>query len=379
MLGSFVYIASDPRPVFNSSNRILPNNSRCGTHLPLLVPFIFNHFQESILQLLSFHIHAGMGGTLTSPIFPFKRSTSNGLQTYPFSFHTLAHSLARSKTQLICFQAIAHSLPKTPGVGGYRSSLYSPFPPPRTHSYLFPFNLQLSIEDPDLVGTVNLFSAVSHGTRVTASFFAERSTPLLADSLRTLGGGSHGFIHVAGGLFAGIALALVAMLKILKIILENFRASLAQAFSGGFVQLGFCLLFGRAIRMLPELHDRSVSAPIALALPVALSLHLLVQRINQEVVRPQDEYNPCGPQNHKPLEHGAETPSPNLILADFLFPQAAPPSHGVHEYLGCASADAALASAWAARADNCLTIYWPFCQFPPPHPRGNLKLSQFPR
>jgi hypothetical protein len=144
MLGSFVYIASDPRPVFNSSNRILPNNSRCGTHLPLLVPFIFNHFQESILQLLSFHIHAGMGGTLTSPIFPFKRSTSNGLQTYLFSFHTLAHSLARSKTQLICFQAIAHSLPKTPGVGVSQHSL-------------FPVSSAANL-------TV---SAVFHGTRVT--------------------------------------------------------------------------------------------------------------------------------------------------------------------------------------------------------------------
>jgi hypothetical protein len=202
---------------------------------------------------------------------------------------------------------------------------------------------------------------------------------LLADRLLVKGRGSHGFIHIAGGLFAGIALALVAMLKILKVILEDFRARLAQAFSGGFVQLGFGLLLGRAVRMLPELHDRSISAPIVLALPVALSLHLLVQRINQEVVRPQDEYNPGGPQNHKPLEHGAETPSPKFILADFLFPQAASPSNGVHEYLGSVSADAALASAWAARADNCLTIYWPSCQFLHPQPGGNLKLSQSPR
>jgi hypothetical protein len=199
---------------------------------------------------------------------------------------------------------------------------------------------------------------------------------LLTSRLLASGGGSHGFIHIAGGLFAGITLALIAMLEVLKIILKDFRASLAQAFSAGIVQLGLGLLLGRAVRMLPELHDRSVGAPIVLALPVALSLYLLVQRINQEVVRPQDEYDSYGPQNHEPLEHGAETPSPNLILSDFLFPQAASPSNGVHEYLGCVSADAALASTWAARADNSLTVYWPSCQFLQPQPAGNLKLSQ---
>jgi hypothetical protein len=81
-------------------------------------PFFSYTYGNPILQPVSFHIHAGMGDTLTSPIFPFKRSTSNGLQTYPFSFHTLAHSLARSKTQLICFQAIAHSLPQNTRGGG---------------------------------------------------------------------------------------------------------------------------------------------------------------------------------------------------------------------------------------------------------------------
>jgi hypothetical protein len=146
MLGSFVYIASDPRPVFNSSNRILPNNSRCGTHLPLLVPFIFNHFQESILQLLSFHIHAGMGGTLTPPIFPSKRSTSNDLQTYPLSFHTLAHSLARSKNSTHLFSSnCALFTPKHRGWG--ITAFFIPrFLRCEPHSY--PFNLQLSIVNP---------------------------------------------------------------------------------------------------------------------------------------------------------------------------------------------------------------------------------------
>src|SRR6266581_1251313 len=53
---------------------------------------------------------------------------------------------------------------------------------------------------------------------------------LLTDRLLTPSGGSHGFIHVAAGLFAGITLSLITALKILKIILENFCARLAQAF-----------------------------------------------------------------------------------------------------------------------------------------------------
>ena len=151
--------------------------------------------------------------------------------------------------------------------------------------------------------------------------------------LLTPGGGSHGEIHIAGGLFAGITLALVATLKILKIVLENFCTSHAQAFSGGLVQRGFGLLLGRSVRMLPEPHDSGISTPIVLALPFALSLHLLVQRINQEVVCPQDKHNPDDPQNHEPLEHRTETPSLKFILADFSLQQTAPQTNGVHEYL----------------------------------------------
>ena len=194
--------------------------------------------------------------------------------------------------------------------------------------------------------------------------------------LLTPGGGSHGEIHIAGGLFAGITLALVATLKILKIVLENFCTSHAQAFSGGLVQRGFGLLLGRSVRMLPEPHDSGISTPIVLALPFALSLHLLVQRINQEVVCPQDKHNPDDPQNHEPLEHRTETPSLKFILADFSLQQTAPQANGVHEYLDRVTAPAAPARRWAARADTCLTIYWTFCQFPHPQPGGNLKLSQ---
>jgi hypothetical protein len=50
---------------------------------------------------------------------------------------------------------------------------------------------------------------------------------------------------------------------------------------------------------------------------------LLVQRVNQQVVSPQDEHNPRDPQNHEPLEHRTETPSPRFILADYSLAQSA--------------------------------------------------------
>src|SRR5712692_9903899 len=40
------------------------------------------------------------------------------LPSYPFSFHTLAHSLARAKTQLLYFQWVPHSLPRNTRGGG---------------------------------------------------------------------------------------------------------------------------------------------------------------------------------------------------------------------------------------------------------------------
>ena len=46
------------------------------------------------------------------------RNHFNVFPTYPLSFHILAHSLARRKTQLFYFQAIPHSTQKHPGVGG---------------------------------------------------------------------------------------------------------------------------------------------------------------------------------------------------------------------------------------------------------------------
>jgi hypothetical protein len=115
-----VYIALDPRPVFNSSIRILPNNSHCGTHLPLLVPFIFKHFQESILQLLSLHIHAGMGGAPTSPIFRSNVQRPTIFRPIPFPFTLMRTLWHGQKLNSFVFRQLHTLCPKHPG-WGYRS------------------------------------------------------------------------------------------------------------------------------------------------------------------------------------------------------------------------------------------------------------------
>jgi len=200
---------------------------------------------------------------------------------------------------------------------------------------------------------------------------------LLTDGLLARGGGSHGFIHIGACLLAGIALALIAALEVFKVILQNFFASLTHAFSGGCFQCALCPLLGNSVRVLPELHDRSVGAPVALVLRVAVSLHLLVQRVNQQVVSPQDERNPRDTQNHEPLKHCTEpTPSLRFIVADYLVAQAPRRRNGVHQYLHRAGTQAPQAGRWAARADNCLTIYWTLYQFPATEPSCNLMLSQ---
>ena len=56
------------------------------------------------------------GGRVVSGPSMFQRFI-RASSTYLLSFHILAHSLARRKTQPFCFQAIPRSLPKTPGVG----------------------------------------------------------------------------------------------------------------------------------------------------------------------------------------------------------------------------------------------------------------------
>src|SRR5260370_34745834 len=160
------------------------------------------------------------------------------------------------------------------------------------------------------------------GTR--RSSLASGGGVLLTDRLLPPGGRSHGFIHIAVDLFAGIALALIAALQVLKIILENFRARLAQAFSRSLVQCGFGLLLGHTIRVLTELHDSVVSAPIVPVLSLAFSGDLLLQCVHQEIVGSQNENEHPDPQNGELLEHGAEPiASPMFSLADYSLRHAA--------------------------------------------------------
>jgi len=131
---------------------------------------------------------------------------------------------------------------------------------------------------------------------------------------------SNGLIHIRVCLLARFTVTLITTFKVLKITLKNSRANLAQAFLTGFVQCGLCLLLGNFVRTFAELLDGVKSAPVRPVLPLALSRHLLVQGINQEVVSPQDEREPCDPKNHEPLEHGAEPiASPNYIPAYYSF------------------------------------------------------------
>src|SRR5258708_8217895 len=77
-------------------------------------------------------------------------------------------------------------------------------------------------------------------------------------------------------------------------------------------------------RMLNELEDSIVSAPIVLILPLALSRDLLLQGIDQKIVGPQDENEPGDSKNGQPLEHGAQpTASAMFSLPDYSPRQAA--------------------------------------------------------
>src|ERR1700682_1792904 len=148
-------------------------------------------------------------------------------------------------------------------------------------------------------------------------FFTSR--PLLPP-----GGYSDGLTHVRVGFLARFALALITMFKVLKILLKNSRANLAQAFLVGFVQGGLCRVLGPFVWMRAELLDGVKGAPVSPVLPFALSRHLLVHGVNQEVISSQDKRDPRDPNNHEPLEHAAEpTPSPQFLLADYFFCLAA--------------------------------------------------------
>jgi hypothetical protein len=94
-------------------------------------PSFSTTYELPFAQLLSFDIHPSNGGCMGPPNMPtFKCAfcipdASSGpadmptfLRSIPFIFIFLCTLLHAQKTQLFCFQAIPHSLRKTPGGGG---------------------------------------------------------------------------------------------------------------------------------------------------------------------------------------------------------------------------------------------------------------------
>src|SRR6266851_3481050 len=147
---------------------------------------------------------------------------------------------------------------------------------------------------------------------------------LLTNRLLAPGRYSNGFIHVSVCLLARLALALITAFKVLKIMLKNSRANLAQPSLAGVLQCGLGFFLGDFVRMFTELLDGVKGAPVSAVLALALSRDLLLQGVNQEIVGPQYEHEPRDPKNHEPLEHGVEpTASAKFILADCSLRRAA--------------------------------------------------------
>jgi hypothetical protein len=120
----------------------------------------------SQLNLLAATLTKNTGGR-SSLVFQCSNAFQRVSSTYLLSFQILAHSLARRKNQPFCFQAIPHSLPKTPGGGGPLSrpylSLAGACEPARASLPTLPlstFNFQLST-------LLWATSSTGHGTRIT--------------------------------------------------------------------------------------------------------------------------------------------------------------------------------------------------------------------
>src|SRR6266850_345045 len=127
---------------------------------------------------------------------------------------------------------------------------------------------------------------------------------------------SNGLVHIAVGFLAGVAVALEATREVLKIVLKDVLTSLAQAARVSVLQGGLCFLFGILVRLHAEMLDGVEGAPVDLVLPFALARHRLLHRVNQEIVKPQNEEQPGDPEDQEPLVHAAEpTASSNFIPA----------------------------------------------------------------
>src|SRR6266850_3913921 len=97
---------------------------------------------------------------------------------------------------------------------------------------------------------------------------------------------SNGLVHIAVGFLAGVAVALEATLYVLKVILQNVLASLAQASRARFVQGGLGFLLGILVWLHAEMLDGVEGAPVDPVLPLVLARHRLLQRVNQKIGKP---------------------------------------------------------------------------------------------
>src|SRR5260370_40899430 len=121
------------------------------------------------------------------------------LPSYPFSFHTLAHSLAHSKTQLLSFQWVSHSLPRNSRGGGADSlcqrlqcfsahlRLFCSFPriPVRMSATISCLTSQLSrlLGSPAMPGPTLFFSALMGNEAKTIARGLQKRDPDLLDRL----------------------------------------------------------------------------------------------------------------------------------------------------------------------------------------------------
>ena len=118
MLYFAVFVGHQTRSSLPELSRFLPpSGSSLFFSCDCTLFFTMANRQTLWNHLLSHCFRRDGGCAPSRPVGPSDRQRSNVFRTYPFSFHTLAHSLARSKTQLFSFHAIPHSLPENTGGG----------------------------------------------------------------------------------------------------------------------------------------------------------------------------------------------------------------------------------------------------------------------
>ncbi len=124
MLLCAVYLAPDPRRTSDSFSSLIPipADATPTSHSPYALPssvcrnsFVCHSYENcrDVHQQFPFWFTPPAPTLLGSPC---KGSARHWIQV--LSFHIVAHSFARRKTEPFYFQAIPHSLRKTPGVWG---------------------------------------------------------------------------------------------------------------------------------------------------------------------------------------------------------------------------------------------------------------------